>query len=158
MTAMEPLWIAAGVTVLGVLLLLGSVRIVPQGARFTIERFGRYRRTLSPGVRLKWPLLERVGARLSVQEQVLRLEREVLHTRDNVRLEVTAVAFYQIVHAARAAYEAGSADFLDLIDAERLVLEFGLALARAEFDTLIRIASIEELAGGALRASVTALD
>lgn len=105
MTALALFWIAAGLAVLLVLLVLGSVRIVPQGARFTLERFGRYRRTLSPGVRLKWPLIERVGARLSVQEQILRLEAEALHTRDNVRLEVTAVAFYQVVHAAHAAYE-----------------------------------------------------
>lgn len=82
-----------------------GVRSVPQGREWTVERFGRYTRTLRPGLNLIVPLVERVGARLNVMEQVLDVASQEVITRDNAMVKVDGVVFYQILNAARAAYE-----------------------------------------------------
>lgn len=82
-----------------------SVRSVPQGEQFTVERFGRYIRTLSPGLHFIVPLMDRIGARINMMETVLDIDTQEVITRDNAMVVTDAVTFYQVVDAARAAYE-----------------------------------------------------
>jgi regulator of protease activity HflC (stomatin/prohibitin superfamily) len=78
---------------------------VPQGFRYTIERFGRYTRTLEPGLNLITPFIERIGARMNVMEQVLDVPTQEVITKDNASVAADAVAFYQVLNAAQAAYQ-----------------------------------------------------
>src|SRR5690348_6828839 len=88
-----------------IVIVLMGVRSVTQGEEWTVERFGRYTRTLSPGLNLIVPLIDRVGARLSVMEQVLDVPSQEVITRDNAMVTADGVVFYQILDVARAAYE-----------------------------------------------------
>ena len=87
------------------LLLLMMVKSVPQGENWTVERFGRYSRTLKPGLRIILPLIERVGARINMMETVLNVGEQEVITRDNAMITADAIAFYQVIEAERAAYE-----------------------------------------------------
>lgn len=87
------------------LLIYAGVKSVPQGREWTVERFGRYTRTLKPGLRLIIPFIDRVGKKLSMMEEVLDIPSQDVITRDNAMVTSDAVAFYQVVDAARAAYE-----------------------------------------------------
>jgi len=78
---------------------------VPQGFEFTVERFGRYTRTLSPGLHLIIPLVDRIGRQLNVMEQVLDVPSQEIITRDNAMVTVDGVVFFQVLDTARAAYE-----------------------------------------------------
>ncbi|MGV8939740.1 MAG: SPFH domain-containing protein [Allorhizobium sp.] len=91
--------------VLVILVLFAGIKVVPQGNRFTIERFGRYTRTLEPGLSIIVPFIERIGARLNVMEQVLDVPRQEVITKDNASVSADAVAFYQVLNAAQAAYQ-----------------------------------------------------
>jgi len=82
-----------------------GVKSVQQGREFTIERFGRYTKTLRPGLNLIVPLIDRVGARINMMEQVLDVESQEIITKDNAMVRVNGVVFYQVVDAAKAAYE-----------------------------------------------------
>jgi regulator of protease activity HflC (stomatin/prohibitin superfamily) len=82
-----------------------GVRIVPQGFNFTVESFGRYSRTLGPGLGLIIPYVERIGHQVNVMEQVLDVPSQEAITRDNAGVKIDAVAFYSILDAARASYE-----------------------------------------------------
>ncbi len=78
---------------------------MPQGYRYTIERFGRYTRTLEPGLNLIVPFIERIGAKMNVMEQVLDVPTQEVITKDNASVSADAVAFYQVLNAAEAAYQ-----------------------------------------------------
>jgi regulator of protease activity HflC (stomatin/prohibitin superfamily) len=82
-----------------------AVKSVPQGEEFTVERFGRYTRTLSPGLHFIVPLMDKIGARINMMETVLDIDSQEVITRDNAMVMTDAVTFYQVVDAARAAYE-----------------------------------------------------
>jgi len=82
-----------------------GVRTVPQGYQWTVERFGRYRITLSPGLRLLNPFIDGIGRKINVQETVLEIPPQNVITKDNASVVVDGIVFYQIVDAARAAYE-----------------------------------------------------
>ena len=88
-----------------VLVLFSGVKTVPQGYSFTVERFGRYTRSLTPGLNLIIPFIDRIGARLSLKEQVLDIPTQEVITRDNASVSADAVAFYQVLNAAEAAYQ-----------------------------------------------------
>ncbi len=89
-----------------VLVIIGrGVRTVPQGWQWTVERFGRYRVTLQPGLRLINPFIDRVGHRINVQESVLEIPEQRVITKDNAVVIVDGIVFYQIIDASRAAYE-----------------------------------------------------
>ena len=75
------------------------------GTNWTIERFGRYTRTLSPGLHFIVPFVDTVGRKMNMQENVLDIPPQKVITKDNASVQVDAVAFYQVVDAARAAYE-----------------------------------------------------
>ncbi|NNU79505.1 SPFH/Band 7/PHB domain protein [Halovulum dunhuangense] len=96
---------AIAILVFAAVLIFLMVKSVPQGEEWTVERFGRYTRTLKPGLRFLIPLMDRVGARINMMETVLDIEAQEVITRDNAMVVADAVAFYQVVDAARAAYE-----------------------------------------------------
>ena len=88
-----------------IFVLFAGVKQVPQGYSYTIERFGKYVRTLRPGLNIIIPFIDRVGHKLSVMEQVLDVPTQEVITRDNASVSADGVAFYQVLDPARAAYE-----------------------------------------------------
>jgi len=104
--------IVAGVfLVLALVVALGAIKIVPQGREFTVERFGRYTRTLKPGISFLTPFVEGVGRRINMMEQVLDVPRQDVITKDNVSVQVDAIVFIQVMDAAAAAYRVTNLDF-----------------------------------------------
>lgn len=88
-----------------ILVLFAGIKTVPQGYNYTIERFGRFTRTLKPGLNLIIPFFDRIGSKMNMMEQVLDVPTQEVITRDNATVAVDGVAFYQVLDAARAAYE-----------------------------------------------------
>ncbi|MER8503930.1 SPFH domain-containing protein [Mesorhizobium sp. M0208] len=88
-----------------VLVLFKGIRTIPQGYNYTVERFGRYTKTLSPGLNLIVPFVDRIGAKMNMMEQVLDVPTQEIITRDNATVAVDGVAFYQVLNAAQAAYQ-----------------------------------------------------
>ncbi|MBO3761850.1 SPFH domain-containing protein [Ciceribacter sp. L1K22] len=97
--------VVIGLVLLVILVLFAGIKTVPQGYRYTVERFGRYTRTLEPGLNLIVPFIERIGSKLNVMEQVLDVPTQEVITKDNASVSADAVAFYQILNAAQAAYQ-----------------------------------------------------
>jgi regulator of protease activity HflC (stomatin/prohibitin superfamily) len=91
--------------VLAVVVVVLSVKQVPQGSEFTVERLGRYTRTLVPGLNFIIPFIDRVGHKLNMMEQVLDVPSQEVITRDNAMVTVDGVIFFQVLDAAKAAYE-----------------------------------------------------
>ncbi|MEM8703018.1 MAG: SPFH domain-containing protein [Pseudomonadota bacterium] len=91
--------------VLVILVFFAGVKTVPQGYNYTIERFGKYRKTLSPGLNFIIPFIDTVGQKLNMMEQVLDVPSQEVITRDNATVTADGVTFYQVLDAARAAYE-----------------------------------------------------
>ena len=90
---------------LALTLLSMGVKQVPQGYEWTIERFGRYTKTLQPGLAIIVPFVDSVGLKLSVMEQTLDIPAQEIISSDNAMVKVDAVIFYQVVDCAKAAYE-----------------------------------------------------
>ena len=82
-----------------------AVRFVPQGYVYTVERFGRYTKTLSPGLAFITPFIDRIGNRQNMMEQVLDVPSQEVITKDNAMVTVDGVVFYQVLSAAKASYE-----------------------------------------------------
>ncbi|MDA3875715.1 MAG: SPFH/Band 7/PHB domain protein [Halothiobacillus sp.] len=99
------------ILVLAVILIFAGVKQVPQGRMYTVERFGRYTRTLQPGLNLIVPVIDRIGRRINVMEQVLDVESQEIITRDNAMIKVDGVVFFQVLDPARAAYEVHQLDY-----------------------------------------------
>ncbi len=96
---------AIAILVFAIILILTMVKSVPQGENWTVERFGRYVRTLDAGLRFLIPLIDRVGSKINMMETVLDIDRQEVITRDNAMVVADAVAFYQVIDASKAAYE-----------------------------------------------------
>ncbi|MBA2126791.1 hypothetical protein DLM45_11260 [Hyphomicrobium methylovorum] len=90
--------------------LWSTVKIVPQGFNFTVENLGRYTRTLAPGMHILIPVLEKVTHKLNMKEQVMDIPSQDVITKDNAMVRVDGVAFYQLLNAAKAAYEVDNLD------------------------------------------------
>ncbi|NTJ65451.1 SPFH/Band 7/PHB domain protein [Agrobacterium rhizogenes] len=97
--------VVIALVVLVILVLFAGIKTVPQGYRYTVQRFGRYIRTLEPGLNLIVPFIETVGARMNVMEQVLAVPTQEVITKDNASISADAVAFFQVLNAAQAAYQ-----------------------------------------------------
>ncbi len=88
-----------------VLTIISGVKTVPQGYQYTIERFGRFTRSLTPGLGLIVPFIDRIGAKMNMMEQVLSVPSQEVITKDNAMVQVDGVTFYQVLDAAQASYE-----------------------------------------------------
>jgi regulator of protease activity HflC (stomatin/prohibitin superfamily) len=82
-----------------------AVVSVSQGTNYTVERFGKYTTTLSPGLAIIMPIVDRIGAKLNMMEQVLDVPTQEVITKDNAMVSVDGVVFFQVLDAAKAAYE-----------------------------------------------------
>jgi regulator of protease activity HflC (stomatin/prohibitin superfamily) len=105
-------WIFALILVVVALFLVFSVlKIVPQGREFTVERFGRYTRTLKPGISILTPFVERIGRRVNMMEQVLDVPQQEVITKDNAVVRVDGIVFIQVMDAASAAYRVDNLNY-----------------------------------------------
>ncbi len=98
------------IVVLAVLTLFAGVKTVSQGYNWTVERFGRYTRTLTPGLNLIVPYFDRVGHKINMMEQVIDVPQQEVITKDNATVTVDGLAFYQVFDAAKASYEVAALD------------------------------------------------
>lgn len=96
--------------VVGILTLFSGVKTVSQGYNWTVERFGKYTRTLSPGLNLIVPYFDRIGRKMNMMEQVIDIPQQEVITKDNATVTVDGVAFYQVYDAAKASYEVSRLD------------------------------------------------
>ncbi|MBM3485691.1 MAG: SPFH/Band 7/PHB domain protein [Alphaproteobacteria bacterium] len=99
------------ILVLAVALILMGVKTVPQGSEYTVERFGKYTKTLRPGLNLIVPVFDRIGAKLNMMEQVMDVPSQQVITRDNAMVTVDGVVFFQILDSVKAAYEVRQLEF-----------------------------------------------
>jgi regulator of protease activity HflC (stomatin/prohibitin superfamily) len=99
------LMFAAAVVVVAVVLVFAGIKTVPQGERWTVERFGRYTNTLDSGLRIIVPFVDQIGRRLTIMEQVLDVPAQTVITKDNAAVVADGVVFFRIDDAARAAYQ-----------------------------------------------------
>jgi regulator of protease activity HflC (stomatin/prohibitin superfamily) len=102
---------AVAILILALFLALSAIKIVPQGFEYTVERFGRYVRTLKPGITILTPFVEAVGRKVSLMEQVLDVPSQEVITKDNVMVKVDAIVFIQVMDAASAAYRVANLNF-----------------------------------------------
>ncbi len=93
------------VVALVVIFFFAGIKVVPQGQQWTVEHFGRYTKTLSPGLNLIIPFIERIGFRLSMMESVLDVPSQTVISKDNAAVTADGVVFYRIIDAAKAAYQ-----------------------------------------------------
>ena len=99
------------VFILGIVLVSLSIKTVPQGKEYTLERWGRYTRTLRPGFNVIFPFFDRVGSKINMMEQLIDVPSQEIITKDNAMLRVDGVVFFQVLDAPKAAYEVNNLNY-----------------------------------------------
>jgi regulator of protease activity HflC (stomatin/prohibitin superfamily) len=93
------------ILIFAILLIIMSIKAVPQGDEYTVERFGRYTNTLSPGLNVIVPIVDRIGNKVNMMERVMDVPSQEIITKDNAMVQVDGVVFFQVVDAADASYQ-----------------------------------------------------
>lgn len=88
-----------------IIIVFKGVKVVPQGMQYTVERFGKYTHTLRPGLNFIVPVVDAIGAKVNMMETVLDVPSQEVITKDNALVKVDGVVFYQVLDAAKSAYE-----------------------------------------------------
>jgi regulator of protease activity HflC (stomatin/prohibitin superfamily) len=97
--------LAGALVLFAIIFVFKAIKTVPQGNEYTVERFGRFTRALSPGLHIITPFIDRIGARINMMETVLEVPRQDVITKDNAIVSVDGVVFFQVLESASAAYE-----------------------------------------------------
>jgi len=98
-------YFAMALVILAVLIVIMGIKMIPQGQAYTVERFGKYIKTLRPGLHVIIPVMERIGHKVNMMEQVLDVPSQEVITKDNAMVTADGVVFYQVLNAAKASYE-----------------------------------------------------
>lgn len=105
--------VALVILAVAILFVARSLKVVPQQSAWVIERLGKYHGTLSPGLNILIPFVDRVAYRHSLKEIPLDVPSQVCITRDNTQLKVDGILYFQVTDAMRASY--GSSDYVSAI-------------------------------------------
>ncbi|MBS0229119.1 MAG: SPFH/Band 7/PHB domain protein [Proteobacteria bacterium] len=98
-------FLAVILLIAGIIIVFKTVRMVPQGYEWTVERFGRYTHTMGPGLHFLMPIMYGVGRKINMMEQVMDVPSQDVITKDNAVVKVDGVVYFQVLDAAKAAYE-----------------------------------------------------